>query len=271
MRNDPSGSWETMSAEPSAVSGHRLAHSIETRLLHRLMEENGDLIAFDRLRSKKRASQTSQPESWAELALEDDLAGLAERFRQELESESDLPSLFLDILAPAARLLGQWGEEGRISFPRVDRAVRSLENLIGKFHRDPLPNATRGWRSGSILLAAFPGDLHSFGLRLVEELFRRDGWSLTTLPAPKAKDLIAQVSFNHFHVLGLSVGGTPSPDPCASLIRDLRAASLNPDLYVVVGGPAVTASNLNTGNTGADFVAESGPAAIEAMRDKLPG
>jgi MerR family transcriptional regulator, light-induced transcriptional regulator len=254
----------------SVQRSRQLAHEIETRFLPRILEENALSLSLTRRRGKKAVAAPASIEEWAQLAVEDDLPSLAEHFRSALAGESDLPTLFLDILAPAARLLGQWGEEGRISFEVVDRAVRSFEDVVSKFQHDPLPNATRGWRSGSILLSASPGDLHSFGLRMVEELFRRDGWSLTTLPAPCLKDILCEVGRNHFHVLGLSIGGVEAAAAAPALIGAVRAATLNPDLFIVVGGPAVVAGTIGPETMDADYLAIDGASAIEAMRTKLP-
>ncbi len=258
------------SGAQTLLKSHSLARVIETDLLPRLMQEHGLAESQDEPRPADARICASAIEELAQFAADDNVEALSERFRQILAGASDMPVLFLDLLAPAARLLGGWGEDGRISFEAVDRGVKSLEQVVQMFNRDTLPQASRGWRSGSILLSALPNDSHTFGLKMVEELFRRDGWSLTTLPAPKKGDIVAEVSRNFFHVLGLSVGGLNTAQRGAELIAEIRAAALNPEMKIVIGGPAISAGEVNADSFGADQAALDGPSAIEIIRQFLP-
>ncbi len=248
--------------------GHRLAEAIELDLLPRLVREHG-LSAMPAPRPRNPAEISAMAEVFAQLAVEDDLAVLASRFRDELRETRDLPFLFASVLAPAARLLGAWGEEGRISFELVDRGVKALERIVRMFNRETVPQAKRGWRSLSVFLCPMPGNQHTFGIRMAEELFQRAGWSIATLPSPTAQQIVAELARSYFHVAGLSVGPATSADDLRSMIVAVRAEALNPDLKIVVGGPPVVLGAIRPEECGADLAALDGAEAIEAISESL--
>jgi MerR family transcriptional regulator, light-induced transcriptional regulator len=251
-------------------AGSRLAERIENQIVPQLLGERAP-FAIDERDADRLDFDERMITQWAELAVDDDVPALAEHFRAVLATEADLATVFLGILAPVARLLGQWGDMNRISFAEVDRSISTLEDVIQKFNHDHVPHATRGWRMGSILLSTCPGDEHSFGLRMVEELFRRDGWSLTSLVARSNGMITSELGRNHFHVLGLSIARASMLPNTALLVKEARAASLNPDLLIVLGGPAITEETLAEAQAlGADFVAQDATTAIDAIRARLP-
>jgi MerR family transcriptional regulator, light-induced transcriptional regulator len=249
-------------------AGDALANRIETMLLPRLLAEHA------LTRSLTGAIQPDEAElavRIAESAASDDIDSLSELIRNSFQRAEDTERVLLRLMAPAARLLGGWGEEGKLPFPTVDRAVRALQQLVDMFENDRRPNASRGWRAGSILLAALPGDQHTFGLKVVEELFRRDGWSLTMLPSPSRAQIIQVVERDFIHVVGFSAGAPDAGDAIRALARDIRAASLNPAIRLVVGGPAVSVGALSAEELQVDAAPLDGPAAIEAIRGFLSG
>jgi MerR family transcriptional regulator, light-induced transcriptional regulator len=253
------------------IAGFQPARSIESSFVTRFKPDAAGVESTPIGGLDRTSMGVSDIETWANLALADDVTGLAERLRLTLSAEQDLPRVFEGILGPVADLLGRWGDERRISFEEVDRSIRTLQDVISKFKSDPMPQATRGWRVGSILLASFPGDQHSFGLRLVEEVFRRDGWSVTMLPAPNASMLVSEVSRNHFYVLGLSLGGAHTIADAPALLSQIRQEALNPDLRILLGGPALlAASNDQLNALGADYLALEGMPKMEAIRALLP-
>ena len=87
--------------------------------------------------------------------------------------------LYLDLLAPAARYLGDLWTEDLCSFTdvtvglgRLQRVLRELSPAFGCSVDHP--EAGR-----SVLLLPTPGEQHTFGLVIVGEFFRRAGWSVS--------------------------------------------------------------------------------------------
>jgi MerR family transcriptional regulator, light-induced transcriptional regulator len=266
MKQFHSQDGATQTKRSSTAPGQLLADRIELQLLPRLMREHAADFAALRKRGLTALEKQQAASAIAEAAAQDDVEALAERIRSVLAQVSDVPALLLDVLAPAARLLGEWGDLGRLGFDVVDRGIKALERVVSMFNRDTVSHASRGWREGSILLAAMPGNQHTFGLRMIEELFTRDGWSLTTLASPRAEQIIDEASRQYFHVLGLSVGALSQPQKVTSLIAEIREESLNPALRIVVGGPSIASGTLPGETFGADLVATDGPSAVDAIR-----
>lgn len=144
-------------------------------------------------------------------------------------------AIYLELLTPAARRLGElWSDDAcdfldvTIALGRLQRAVREISHLfVGHGAR---PDA------GRVLLSCIPGEQHTLGLFIVSEFFVRDGWEVS-LGAPVAEcDLAALVRDEWFDVLGFSVACNSRVAYLSREIPRLRRESLNPRLAVVVGG-----------------------------------
>jgi hypothetical protein len=92
------------------------------------------------------------------------------------------------------------------------------------------------------------------GVFMLGEFFRKSGWRVCGLPLQGLVAAKRCVQSDWFDVLGLSVSTDRSMDTVGRLIQELRAASANPDLKIMVGGPMAA---LNRGlmlSLGADFI-----------------
>lgn len=146
-------------------------------------------------------------------------------------------AIFLELLAPAARLFGAMWESEQTDFVEVTLALRRLQNLAHDLlpgRADPAPSPAKAGRK--ILLVALPGEQHVFGAQLVGELLRRDGWDVWDAPGASGKDILALVAGEWFAVVGLSSSAHEKADALAALILQIRRASLNRRVRVLVGG-----------------------------------
>lgn len=148
-----------------------------------------------------------------------------------------LETLYLDLLAPTARRLGDMWCEDLCDFTQVTMGLWCLHQVLHAFSHafqaeDRQPQ--NGWR---ILLAPAPGEQHTFGLGMVAEFFRRDGWQVVAGMQATAAELADLVRRQWFSVVGLSVGGEVKLEPIGQCVRQVREASRNPTLGVLLGGP----------------------------------
>lgn len=172
-------------------------------------------------------------------------------------------AIFLELLAPAARLFGEMWESERSDFVEVTVALRRLQNLAHELapgHADPAPSPVKLGRK--ILLVALPGEQHVFGAQLVGELLRRDGWDVWDAPGASGKDILALVAGEWFAVVGLSVSGYERADALASLILQIRRASLNRRVRVLVGGRPFEGHAERVALVGADATASDARDAV---------
>ena len=84
-------------------------------------------------------------------------------------------SIFLDLLAPAARQLGTQWEADVTDFANVTLGVSRLQRIMRRLGDTFLQRDQPRQRGESALLTIIPGEQHSFGLSMVAEFFRRAG------------------------------------------------------------------------------------------------
>jgi len=148
-----------------------------------------------------------------------------------------LETVCLDLLAPAARRLGDMWSEDLCDFTQVTTGLWRLHQVL----RDAgagLPGT--GVRTGNdrrILLAPVPGEQHGFGIAMVAEFCRRAGWTVWSEPLASSNDLVGIVRGEWFAVVGLSLSCSDRLEALAANIRRVRRASRNPAVGVLVGGP----------------------------------
>jgi methanogenic corrinoid protein MtbC1 len=147
-----------------------------------------------------------------------------------------LSSIYLELLAPAARVLGRMWEEDTCSFADVTVALCRLHELLRSLSASH-PHETETSPAGRrILLVPTPGEQHTFGLMMVTDMFRRTGWDVWSEAPHTREELLGFVRHEWFTIIGLSVGCEVHLDGVASVIHDLRKASRNRAVGVMVGG-----------------------------------
>jgi methanogenic corrinoid protein MtbC1 len=109
----------------------------------------------------------------------------------------------------------------------------------------------------SLLMTTFADEQHVLGAMIVSEIFRRKGWSVTTLAGEPHTKVCAALRSDSYDVLGISAATVSNEKKAAEEIASLRAASCNPDLRVVVGGRAFAEEKELCMRIGADAIADS--------------
>ncbi len=177
--------------------------------------------------------------------------------------------IFLDLLARAARRLGELWEQDVCTFSEVTIGLCRLhqvlrdQSVLGSSEALATPgDAPR------VLLATACADQHVFGLVMVAEFFRRARWHVWSEPGASRSQLAAILAEQEFDLLGLSAACDAFAADIGSEIEEFRKASLNTELKVLVGGRLfVDAPHLVTriGADGAADDAESAPAVAGAL------
>jgi methanogenic corrinoid protein MtbC1 len=174
--------------------------------------------------------------------------------------------LRLELLAPAARRLGDLWTEDSISFADVSAALSRLHAFLRTLDQAaaiPVDPA----RCGTILLLGQPGDRHLFGLAMVEAFFVDAGWTVSMLASCDERAALDAVSSSRFDVVGLSLARVDLLGPMSATIARLRGRSCNPQLRVLVGGPPFIEAPDRFRTVGADATAaDAKQAVLEANR-----
>lgn len=181
---------------------------------------------------------------------------------------ASVESVFVDLLATSARRLGQHWEDDDCDFVDVTMGLWRLQEVMREVTlRFPPPRAHPA-RQRSALFAPMPGDAHSFGALMVEEVFARAGWQTEVMIEPERKELLHHVSAHCVDLVGLTLSCDCPNATLASLISAMRSVSRSPDLKILIGGKMVNANPAIVDAVGADGTASDACGAL-ALADRL--
>lgn len=248
-----------------------LSSLIESEIIPRLMVANGGLrdATVDGPVAAEGAGQITEAEiaALAPLALQieaDELLDYADRI---LSRGVPVSNLLVDLLAPAARLLGEYWEQDRCDFVDVTMGLWRLQEVV----HEVAGRASSARRLGSAgrraLFAVMPGDQHSFGTVVIDEVFCREGWMTDRLAEGPASDLLDRVAGTWFDLVGLTVSCDCHTANLTLVITALRNVSRNPRVRVMVGGRVFVEQPELANQVGADGTARDAKVALTVAED----
>jgi len=259
----------------------QLARTIEEQIIPRLMLAHRTAAQAPVQPSGPRYAITQgDVKHFAKLVLshEEDVAFSA---IQALRArEVSVEKIYVDLLAPTARYLGELWDNDLCNFTdvtvglgRLQRVLRELSPALGSSVEHP----SLGRR---VLLLPSPGEQHTFGLVMVAEFFRRAGWDVTGGAWAAGADAAALVRAEWFDVIGFSLGAETHVRSLAASIDAVRHATCNSGIAVLVGGPLFGWHPEFVGQVGADGMTIDGreaPSLAESLiarntpRHEIPG
>lgn len=261
----------------TAIAADSLVRAIETEIIPRLMLVHSESSAGDAQPRKTSILVAADHEQFLGRLLHGSAAATREFVDGLLERGVSRETVFLDLLGQAARRLGELWEEDLCDFADVTIGLCRLHETLREHSILNDPSCAPGHFAGpSILLATACADQHVFGVVLVAEFFRRDGWRVWSEPGTARNQIAAILARDPFDVVGLSAACDANSEQIGSEIETYRKASRNRAIRVLVGGRLFAESpdlvNL-VGADGAATDARSAPttgsallAAIEADR-----
>jgi methanogenic corrinoid protein MtbC1 len=175
-------------------------------------------------------------------------------------------TLYLDLLAPAARELGQRWEDDECSFVDVTVAMGRLHRVLRELSESFQSEGNGVPRTGHVLLTCLPGEQHTLGLIMVAEFLIRDGFRVHVGSPWAEADLLDLIRREWFDVVGFSAGCDSRLSTLKREITRLRAASCNPHLQVLVGGQVFSLDEKLVERVGADGWARDAASSPETVR-----
>lgn len=171
-----------------------------------------------------------------------------------------METLFIQLLAPCARHLGEMWDRDECSFIDVTLGVGRLQSLLSIFNCTfdiPALDQKR-----KIVMSMTPGDQHFFGGSVVEKFLRASGWFVEHVFEATVEHLAATVSRDWFAVAGFTLGSEGRLDTLKETIQAVRSSSSNADIGIIVGGPMFNDRPELVSYVGADETAINAPAAV---------
>lgn len=164
--------------------------------------------------------------------------------------------IFIDLLSPAARILGELWEEDERDFTEVTIGLWRLQSTLRDLGAGFTGDSEHHYGSGrAALITPVTGEQHTFGVAMVSDFFRRAGWSVVDGTNGSTAELCDIVKSQSFDIIGLSCSGSNGVDTIGTLIRKLRHASLNKGVGIMVGGNIFSNDAELAGRVGADATA----------------
>lgn len=258
-------SGSSSSVQKSASQIAQLTRTIEAEVIPRLMlahKKKGEACAAD----FDPAPSTDEIAEFARIILQHDLSVATSYVELLRTNGASLESLFLNLLAPTARLLGELWTQDILSFGEVTIGLSRLQQVLRALntpHENELEPAFNGYRA---LLTPTPGEHHSFGLNIVDEFMRRAGWEVESGAALTRVQVISTLRNEWFDMVGISLSCETLLERLTSVIQGIRRSSLNRSIGVIVGGKVFLENPELVVTVGADAMAADGRDAVEQSR-----
>jgi methanogenic corrinoid protein MtbC1 len=186
--------------------------------------------------------------------------------------EQGLPveTIHSELITPCARRLGVLWEEDLCNYFEVTVVVGTLQRMMRRLgRRFDVGHASDGVKGGSVFLSGIPGAQHTLGLTMIGDHFLRAGW-MVSLGAPLEPAVgVDAVRRHSFDLVGLSLSRDDALGEARDYIAELRGASLNPSVCVVVGGRVFADRPELASAVGADAAAPDGDSALAVARTVL--
>lgn len=268
--------WEPMAADAwrsgagllGAEQAHALVSTVETEIVPRLVDLYRGMAhgLVPRVRSEHGSIGETEVRQFAELVITHHEPALA-ILRRLAERGATAHELCLDLLAPAARRLGDLWTADRCHFSEVTIALGRLQLMLRELAARMGEAEVEQRAPRRVLLLAIAGDQHTFGLAMVRDFFRAAGWRVATDCPEGPEGLKALLRAESFDVVGFTIGAERHAEALAAAVHAVRRHSRNPGVRVLVGGPLLLARPEVAAQVGADATAlDARQAILEAER-----
>ncbi|MBL8944785.1 MAG: cobalamin-dependent protein [Myxococcales bacterium] len=168
-----------------------------------------------------------------DVAVAMDTAAAVEVVEARLLGGESYDAALLDFVGGAARMLGdQWLEDQR-TFAEVTIGLATLHRVVSVLRYRLKPRVSS---RGLVVLLAAPGEQHTLAIHVLGDLLAHAGWDADVRPVFDEAELIATVASEVVVMVGISVSSDSTVEPLARIVTRVRAASLNRDVTVMLGG-----------------------------------
>jgi methanogenic corrinoid protein MtbC1 len=246
-----------------AVRQANLARLVSTQIIPRLLRLHTEVVPDAppvALLVEALAPSSADIGGLADIVLGNDLEAAVAYVMVLRDRGLSMETLFIELLEPTARHLGEMWDRDECDFVDVTLGVARLQKLLAIFNNTYAVPALDQRRC--VLMAMTPGDQHYFGVTMVERFLLAAGWQVQTELSGTVEEIAAAARDQWFAVVGLTMGSDRQIDSLRSLIAMLRQQSRNPAIGIMVGGPLFTANPALADEVGADATAPNAPAAV---------
>jgi methanogenic corrinoid protein MtbC1 len=175
-----------------------------------------------------------------------------------------IDTVYLGYLAGAARELGRRWDEDRVTSAQMTIAAGRIYAIMRGLRQAFVSDQVLRPVDLRALFVSVPGEIHTLGVTMAADFFRRRGWVIDLRTGMTHHDLIGSVPAEGYPVIGLSAGSARMIFPLARLIVALRIS--NPAAWIMVSGKITDVVPDIVGLVDADGMAGDAETALEQMR-----
>ena len=240
-----------------------LMEVIELQIIPRLVGSNsGPGPSKVHTSSTEFAPDFAEVVAFAKICVRDYPQAATQRIDQWVQDGYAVGDIFLKLIAPVARHLGWMWEQDELDFSQVSIGLIRLQQITHQLGYSYKIGPQHAGGVRRMMIGSAPGSQHLLGLSIVAEFFRKDGWDVVVEVADAQSALMAAVSSEWFDLVGLSVGLTSQLPMLPDLIAQLKVASRNAHVPVILGGAAFWGNDVQAPELGADGISQDAAEAV---------
>lgn len=253
--------------DPETLSGGLLARVIEREIIPRLLLAHLGQPHVPKPVDDSSVMALFDGDAFTDLVLRSKFAEIMDQVQAILDRGVSLQRVYLDLLAPVARRLGEYWEQDRCSFTDVTLGLSRLQHVLREVGRRTGAGRAQGQPKSRIYLVPAPGEQHTFGLSMVEEYFLHAGWETALDQGHSLPTIIETVVSQNIDLLGFTVGCEDFFDPLLESVAKVRKAARNRNVAIMIGGKFISDHpEITTKIEGVTFVSDGAKAVDTATR-----
>lgn len=255
-------------------SDNDLSVVLENLVIPKLIADGHDLRnainAKPSDRKGNRSISDTDVEYFTALSLEGDARKLLDFVDNCLSTGSSVETIYVDLLAPAARRLGEYWDKDSVDFVDVTMGLWRVQEILRELTLRIPPSFEPGQGQRSALFSTMPGEQHSLGTLMVAECFQRAGWDADVLMEPTRSELTGKFANRHYDLIGLTISNDCPTTTISSLVKGIRAVSTNPDIRIMLGGRVINEQPELARICGSDGTASDAASAVALANSLVP-
>ena len=242
-----------------------LVSTIETNIIPRLIASHPS--SGSQQQAKQALSLSIEnPEKVQELVdlILQDASQAEQRITDYCAAGIPLEEIYLRLISPSARRLGEMWDEDMCSFVDVTIGLWRMKQIMHDLSPVFQEYSRTSQYSPKAMLIPMTGSQHTLGLFMVSEFFRKAGWKVWGELSAQKSEIVAKASNEWFDLIGISVSIQEQFAELNNFIQTLKNASKNPEVGIMVGGPLFIAHPELISQVQADIIGLNAQEAIEA-------
>jgi methanogenic corrinoid protein MtbC1 len=268
----PSAVPDMRSASMNAYCKTSLLEVIESQIIPRLIDSHPcDNPHVGTLPMAAFTPEAQELATFSQLCILENATPVNQYIDRLVQQQVANGDIFLNLIAPAARQLGELWEQDLVDFTQVTLGLVRLQQITHRLGYEYQGGPQLAGPVRRMMIASAPGSQHILGLVMVSELFRKAGWHVVVEISATEEGLLQAARNEWFDLIGLSVGLIEQLPRLPALIAKLKAASRKPRVPVMLGGVAFSSSPVSAQSVGADAISSHALEAVELGAALLSG